>query len=214
VIPVMFRPPRPAGVTILTVLQILVGFIDIVTGIILFAVYAFALAFFGSGLVAAVGFLLIPLALASFGFGFISFLLAYGLWNGKPWAWTATMMISIIGLIIGIVGLLLNIAYVLSVIFYGLILAYLGTANVRAFFGRLVGPPRMMPGAPGYPPMVPPSYAPAPYPPGAFPQPAQQPYYPPQQQVPQQGAFGSCPACGAPLAYYASFCDRCGTRIR
>jgi len=216
-IPVMFRPPRPPGVTILTVLQILVGFIDILIGIILLAVYAFALSFVGMGFSAAFAFFLIPLAIAYFAFGFISFVLAYGLWTGRPWAWTATMIISIIGLIIAIVGLIFgSLANVIPIIFYGLILAYLSTANVRAFFGRPVGPPLIArPGVPMYPPASPP-YPPAAYPPTAFPQPAPQPYYPQPQQVPfqQPGAFGSCPTCGAPLAYYASFCDRCGTRFR
>ena len=213
----VFRPPRPAGVTILTVLQIIVGFIDILIGIILVAVYAFALAFVGLGFSEAFAFLLIPLAVVFFAFGFLSFLLAYGLWTGRPWAWAATMIISIVGLMIGIVGLIFgNYAEVMPVIFYGLILAYLSTANVRAYFGRPVGPRQIAPGAPFFPPMPPPQYPPAAYPPAAFPQQTPQPYYPQPQPVPFQQAspLGSCPRCGSPLAYYASFCDRCGTRVR
>jgi hypothetical protein len=219
----LFRPPRPTGVTILTVLQIIVGFIDILLGIILLALYAFSLTFLGMGFSTGFAFLLIPLALASFAFGFISFVLAYGLWNGRQWAWTSTMIISIIGLIVGIVGLIFgSLANVLPVIFYGLILAYLSTANVRAFFGRPVGPRLSAPrGAPIYPPQPPPpypqaGYQPMVYPPTALAGPVPQTYYPqpPQPSFQQPGALGSCPSCGSPLAYYASFCDRCGTRVR
>jgi len=203
-IPVMFRPPRPIGVTILTVLEIIVGIIDILIGFLLLGVYVFALAFVGMGFSTAFAFLLIPLAIASFLFGIISFVLAYGLWKGRPWAWLATMIISIIGLIVGVVVLIFgNLASILPIIFYGLIILYLCTASVRAFFGRLVGPPLMgHPGVPMYPLPAPPPYPPAVYPQG------------PQAPFPQPGAFGACPRCGAPIQYNASFCDRCGTRFR
>jgi len=215
-IPVMFRPPRPIGVTVLTILQIIVGIIDIMIGILLLAVYAFALAFIGMGFSTAFAFFLIPLAIVFFAFGFISFVLAYGLWMGRPWAWVATIIFSIIGLIVGVVGLIFgNLANVVPIILYGLILVYLGTASVRAFFGRPVGPPLLgHPGVPMYPPAGPSPYQQAAYPPVGFPQQVPQSYpQAPQPPFSQPSAF-ACPRCGSPVAYNALFCDRCGTRFR
>ena len=220
IVPVAARPPRPTGITILTILQIIVGIMDLLIGILLLAVYGLALSLFGLGFSEGFGIFLVPLAIVSFVFGLISFVLAYGLWNGRLWAWVSTVITAIVGLTIGIIGLLFgSLANLIVIVFYALILAYLSTGTVRAFFGRgpmfpvpvpptpvQAGPPRYAayPPYPQYPPVA---YRPPPVPPA---QPAAQPF-----SIPPAGwSPGSCPTCRSPIQPYANYCDRCGTRVR
>jgi hypothetical protein len=83
---------RPSGVKILATLQILLGVLIVLGGILLLSVglmlpEAFPHVRFFFGRSAYLGFILIFLAL-------IDFILAYGLWVGKRWAWTGTLVRS------------------------------------------------------------------------------------------------------------------------
>lgn len=212
----MIRPTRPTGVTILTVLQILSGIGDILIGtILLFA--TLVLGVLGGGVLAP-AFLL--LGLLAFAMGIFSFVLAYGLWTGKGWAWILSIIGAIIGLVLGVLGLFVggltleSLADLVPIILSVLILAYLNTNTVRAFFGRPVRMPLFRPVAR---PMVPAPYPPMAQPP--YPQPPiQQPYYPqpPPGSVAQPTPWnaGICPNCATPFQLGANFCDRCGTRLR
>jgi len=63
--------------------------------------------------------------------------MAYGLWNGKRWAWTITLILSGIGIILGIASIAVgNIGGVFHIIINGVIIYYLYRPNVKAFFGR------------------------------------------------------------------------------
>jgi hypothetical protein len=75
--------------------------------------------------------------------GLISFLLAYGLWTGKGWAWTLTFIFSIIGMLLGLVSLPFGIIIILIDV---LILYYLTRPHVKAFFGK--APPPIPPPPP------------------------------------------------------------------
>lgn len=217
----MPRPGRPIGVTILTILQVMSGIVDIGLGALLvFAYVVFA---------ALGGFLAIALLLlgcVAFGLGILSFVLAYGLWAGKGWAWVLSIIGAIIGLILGMLSLvsslvsggltLGNVPYVLAelvpIILYLLILVYLSTRNVRAFFGRGGGiafGPQMFPtpGGPPYMPQTQPIYTQPP---------PQQAYYRQQEGYPQSAPWATvaCSYCGAPNHPAAGFCDNCGNRLR
>jgi len=213
-------PSRPLGVTILVILQIISGIVDIVIGLLFALVYAVAASFLGMGL-PGFALLLLPISLIFIAMGFFSFILAYGLWTGRRWAWTLSIVLALIGLGISTIGLFFgNYFNLVPMIFYTLILVYLMTYNVRAFFGRLGYP---MP----YPPMPYPGYGQAP-PPQPTPQ-LQPTYYPtsppPAQRGYQRPSFfhtspgplqrtGMCPTCLSPVEIGAPYCVRCGSRLR
>ncbi len=212
--PFMIRIRRPVGVTILTILQIISGIGDILIGTLLILAYAVATALIGGGPLPT-AFLL--LAIVAFGLGIFSFALAYGLWAGKGWAWGLSVIGAIIGLTLGAISLavggltLESFTSLLPIVLYALILVYLNTGNVRAFFGRTGGiaAVRTVVPASGDQPYMPVTQSP-------YPQPAiQQPYYP-QGPFPQPTPWGAsvCPNCGTPNQPGANFCDRCGTRLR
>jgi len=120
---------RPTGVTILVVLEVLGGIISIGGGLLLFGVAAIVRGIFG--LIALVLGVVIAIL------GAISLFLAYGLWNAKGWAWTWALIFAIIGAIFAIVGLAQgHVGNILSLIINGVIIYYLNTPHVKAFFGK------------------------------------------------------------------------------
>lgn len=223
-IPYAVRPGRPLGIMILTILEIISGIGDIVLGVILLLAYALFSVLPGGGFLGT-AFLL--LGMVAFGLGIFSFALAYGLWTGKGWAWGLSIIGALIGLSLGVFGLALgnltveSLANLIPIILSALVLVYLNTGAVRAFFGRSVGIATVRPVVPaaGGPPYLPvtqsqPSVPQPYYPPpqqATFPQPTvQQPYYP--QPTPLEVWF--CRNCGAPAQPGVNFCDRCGACLR
>jgi uncharacterized membrane protein HdeD (DUF308 family) len=107
---------RPLGVTIVAILTAIGGLI-----------------FFGSGLTLLIigfGFLLLVLGIAYL-------VMAYGLWNGRGWAWTITLILSVIGIIVAIGTIVAgNVSAVISIIIHGVVIYYLYRPNVKAFFGK------------------------------------------------------------------------------
>ncbi len=211
----MIRPTRPTGVAILTVLQIISGIGDVLVGIILL----FGALVFGILVVGILGSALL-LGMLAFGLGIFSFILAYGLWTGKGWAWSLSVIGATIGLVLGVLGLVVggltldSLADLVPIILSVLILVYLNTNTVRAFFGRPVRIPLFRPAAPRAVAQPYPGVAQPPY----LQPPIQQPYYPLPQPgtVPQPAPWGAsiCPNCATPFQPVANFCDRCGTRLR
>lgn len=107
---------RPLGVTIIAILIIIGGILFLSSGLAL--------------LIIGIGFLLIALGIAYF-------VMAYGLWNGRGWAWTITLILSVIGIIIAIVSIApSNGGTIINVIIYGIVIYYLYRPNVKAFFGK------------------------------------------------------------------------------
>jgi hypothetical protein len=115
---------RPVGVTILAVLEIISGIVGIVGGIF-FATIAGLLDidFLGaiSGIVAAI---LVAIGIASF-------VMAWGLLEGKPWAWTFTLILTIISVVFELAG-----ANIVGLIIDAIVLYYLFRPHVKAFFGK------------------------------------------------------------------------------
>jgi lysylphosphatidylglycerol synthetase-like protein (DUF2156 family) len=70
--------------------------------------------------------------------GIACFLLAWGLFKGKGWAWIITVILAIISIIFSIMGVgsggYLNI---INIVISGIILYYLYRAAVKSFFGRV-----------------------------------------------------------------------------
>lgn len=137
---------RPTGVAILAVIQIVASVSGLLAGLGLMAL-AGAIGVFGAGFLpvgafqGVEGFLggflvgaflgVVGISLAII--GVVGFIIAWGLWTGRSWAWTATIIFAVIGIISalvtlpgGIVGLILN----------GLILYYLTRPAVKGYFGK------------------------------------------------------------------------------
>ncbi len=128
---------RPTGVTVLAILEIIGAILSLIGAMAFFALGALV----GvetefeamGGLLAAAGVafggLLLILAL-------VGFVLAYGFWTGKGWAWILGIIFSIIGIIIGLVSIIGNPSSVIGIIINGLILYYLTRPHVKAWFGK------------------------------------------------------------------------------
>ena len=146
---------RPTGVTIIAVLNIIGGVIMLLIGIGL-AVAGAIIPFVpqsefqqqqqnltagdidlsqippslvGGGLL-AIGGILIAI-------GILSFVVSYGLLKGRTWAWTLTVVLSIISIVLNVISIAAgNIASFVSVIISGIILYYLFRPHVKAYFGK------------------------------------------------------------------------------
>ena len=117
---------RPIGVTILAALEIISGIVAIVGGFF-FATFS-AMMMMGADMFGAFGVVISGVLIV---IGIISFIMAWGLLQGKPWAWTITLILTIIHLIFdlpsfNVIGLVIN----------GLILYYLYRPHVKAYFGK------------------------------------------------------------------------------
>jgi hypothetical protein len=78
------------------------------------------------------------LSLVSFGSivaGILSFVLAYGLWKGRTWAWTWTLIFSIAGLATSIIAITAGVG-IIGVVIYASIIYYQTRSRVKAFFGK------------------------------------------------------------------------------
>lgn len=117
---------RPTGVTILAILEIISGIVMVVAGI--FAA-AFSSMFAGLGVLGALNGILSSIILA---LGVASFVMAWGLLKGKQWAWTITLILTIISLIAEIASF-----NFIGIIIDAIILYYLFRPHVKAYFGKL-----------------------------------------------------------------------------
>ena len=126
----MQQKHRPLGVTIIAILTIIGGIGFLASGIAAVGVAPF-LPDLGI-LSAAIGAVLIALGIAYF-------VMAYGLWKGKGWAWTITLVLSFIGIVLGIASIVTgNIGAVFHLIINIIVVYYLYRPNVKAFFGKPV----------------------------------------------------------------------------
>jgi uncharacterized membrane protein (DUF2068 family) len=72
-----------------------------------------------------------------FALGIFSFIVAYGLWTGKGWAWTLTVVLAIISIALNAVSLAsANFGAIISIIIDGIILYYVYRPHVKAYFGK------------------------------------------------------------------------------
>ena len=107
---------RPLGVTIIAILTVIGGLIFLSSGLVL--------------LIVGIGVILLAL-------GFAYLVMAYGLWQGRRWAWTITLILMVIGIIVAIASIVAgNGASIVSIIIHAVIIYYLFRPNVKAFFGK------------------------------------------------------------------------------
>ena len=131
---------RPTGITVIAILMIIGGVILIFTGLSpLFLGPIISIDSSASNFqISAIGFLVALGGLVLVGLGIASLVVSWGLLRGKEWARIITLIISIIAIIVAIFNLLNNrdLINTISVIIYGLIIYYMFTKKVRAFFGK------------------------------------------------------------------------------
>ncbi|MGB7675801.1 MAG: hypothetical protein WBL54_04680, partial [Nitrososphaeraceae archaeon] len=73
--------------------------------------------------------------------GIASFFVAWGLLKGKGWAWTVTIIITIISLVFNALSIVSgNVGAIVGIIIDGVIIYYLYRPNVKSYFGRVRGP--------------------------------------------------------------------------
>ncbi len=157
---------RPLGVTIIAILRIIGGIILLLGGIGLVTIVPFvgqlnvnttssttdngvpvtpngaginlsnintSFLFFAA-FIGVIGSILIVLGIASF-------VVAWGLLKGKGWAWTVTIIITIISLVFNALSIVSgNIGAIVGIIIDGVIIYYLYRPNVKSYFGRVRGP--------------------------------------------------------------------------
>lgn len=107
---------RPLGVTIIAILTAIVGIVSLASGA--------ALLIIGIGIISLV-------------LGVAFLVVAYGLWTGKRWAWTITLILSVIGIIVAIASLAVgDMGAIVRIIIHGVVIYYLYRPNVKSFFGK------------------------------------------------------------------------------
>ena len=89
----------------------------------------------GPGIVGLVFLFLWALSFLLLFYGATSFVLAYGLWKGRGWAWTWARTSAIIGLALSIIALVAGIG-VVGVATNALSIHYLNRPEVKGFFGK------------------------------------------------------------------------------
>ncbi len=138
---------RPTGVTVLAVLEILLGLGGILVGLILAVMSAFLgslLGGFGAtgtdgvtfsaglfgDLFAAVGAIIGGIIIV---IGLVNFAIAYGLLKGLGWAWILSLIFAILSIVFGILMFPIGIV---AIIIDALIIYYLTRRSVKEFFGK------------------------------------------------------------------------------
>ncbi len=118
------RKQRPVAVTSIAVLMII--------GVIALLIIGMIIVLFGTGF-ARIGFLkwTIPTVIAYA-------VTVYGLWNGKKWAWTVTLILSVIQILLSAVSIALGSGrgVAIPIIVNAIVIYYLYGRNVKEFFGR------------------------------------------------------------------------------
>jgi len=130
------KPSRPVGITILAVLEILMGIVGLLASLVIIGFSAlFATLPTVGPLVGAIGLVIGGVVLF---FSIIWLATGVGFLHGRGWSWTLGMIFSILSLLgaIGALTIGLITGGVGGLIFWGLMLYYLTRTHVKAFFGK------------------------------------------------------------------------------
>ena len=132
----MQKPPRPTGVSILAILNLLGGILAVLGGILLIGVggsgMMSSLGFTGfiSGIVAAVGGIVIVI-------GLFALVVGWGMWTGKTWAWILAVILYALGALSSLISLAAGaISSIVGLLISAFLLWYLWRPHVKAFFGQ------------------------------------------------------------------------------
>ncbi|HVL47912.1 MAG TPA: hypothetical protein VM889_05090 [Candidatus Thermoplasmatota archaeon] len=142
--PAAAQQGRPTGVTILGVLEFIAGGFAILIGLGMFAggaIFGSLMASSGAEAGGAVGGMFAALfgilGFILLGLGALYIALGAGTMGGKPWAWTATIVLQWIGAVFAVLSLVAgDMSAVLSLAIAGLILWYYYEPGPKAWFGK------------------------------------------------------------------------------
>lgn len=119
---------RPTGVTVIAILVIISGISAIAFG----AIFSVLVGFVGADVFDLISNTVMGIfSGAMIASGIISFVMAWGLLKGKSWAWTLTLVFTIISLIIDIPSM-----NVIGLVIDLVVLYYLYRPHVKAYFGK------------------------------------------------------------------------------
>jgi len=122
---------RPAGITILVVLQTIGAAFALLGGLALLGIAGIAT------LRPVIEMVLVLVGTLLTGMGAINLFLAYGLWSGRAWAWTWALIFNVFSIVLGIFSLTRGHLWnIISLLLHVLTIVYLNTAHVKAFFGK------------------------------------------------------------------------------
>jgi hypothetical protein len=130
------RPSRPVGITILAILEILIGIVGLLASLAIIGLSALFSTLPRVGLLLGTFGLIIG-ALVLF-FSIIWLATGAGFLHGRGWSWTLGMIFSVLSLLgaIGALTIGLITGGVGGLVFWGLMLYYLTRTHVKAFFGK------------------------------------------------------------------------------
>jgi len=134
------RPSRPVGITILALLEILIGIVGFLASLLIigFSALFYTLPRVGA-LLGTIGLVVVGIVLF---FSLIWLATGVGFLHGRGWSWTLGMIFSLLSLIgaIGALTIGLITGGVGGLVFWGLMLYYLTRTHVKVYFGKS-GPP-------------------------------------------------------------------------
>ena len=148
------RKVRPVGVSIIAILEAVVSLFTLFGGIALVGLAAFLAAggwgvipeqeleralrempwasgFTGVRFMALTTAFLTVMGIIVLAIAVIGFVLAWGLWVGKRWAWTATIVLSVLGILLNLFSLP---ASIIGILIYAAIIYYLTRPYVKAYY--------------------------------------------------------------------------------
>jgi hypothetical protein len=130
----MSKKTRPNGITVLAALEVLAGIAYLLGAVALMVAGAMTpltqLPIFLSALAGAFGFVLLILAL-------VSFLLAYGLFTGRRWAWLWALVFAVIGILVALVEAIGSFSSAITpIVLHLIVIYYLTRPYIKAFLGK------------------------------------------------------------------------------
>jgi hypothetical protein len=232
----MQRPSRPIGVTILAVLEILIGIVGLLASLAIIGLSALVSTLPAIGLLAGtIGLVIGGVALF---FSTIWLATGVGFLHGRGWAWSLGMIFSVLSLLGAVAALAIGLITggIIGAFFWSLLLYYLTRNHVKIFFGKGGSPvnpsyPIAYQARPGFTQqsMVTniPSYTPSAPPSISLTSPALQTVGTStstnvagnNQNIPNSGsgaapkALVSCPYCGSRLTMGSPKCLTCGATV-
>ena len=145
--PPMAPPPmaRPTGATVVAIIEAILGVLGALAALVFIGVGSLAGGLGGlsgveggaavGGLLAGLGFFFgIILAIISI----LYFAIAYGVWQGRSWAWMLGVVVSIIALVFGVLGLSggVSVSSLIQLALPIVVLYFLWQPDVKRWLGR------------------------------------------------------------------------------
>ncbi len=128
---------RPKGVTVLAILQAILGLLFFL-GFAALTVVSFGLPELFPHMRLMIPVRLSDIAVVLLALAVVEFLLAYGLLRGMGWAWAAAFGLALLGIVFAIFSLFLRpgIGEIISLIVNLLIVYYMMQPRIHAYFGK------------------------------------------------------------------------------